>query len=132
MRIIIADDQANVRSALALLLEQEAELTVVAEAADAVGLLQAIHRCQPDLLLLDWELPGLAAEHLLNLLHYDQPDLAVIALSGRPEAAAAAQAAGADAFISKSALPEQVLTAVLAATADQRPPTNDERRTTND
>jgi DNA-binding NarL/FixJ family response regulator len=126
MRIIIADDQANVRSALALLLEQEAELTVVAEAADAVGLLQAIHRCQPDLLLLDWELPGLAAEHLLNLLHYDQPDLVVIALSGRPEAAAAAQAAGADAFISKSALPEQVLTAVLTAAADQRPPTNDE------
>lgn len=126
MRIIIADDQANVRSALALLLEQEPQLTVVAEAADVVGLLQAIHRCQPDLLLLDWELPGLAAEHLLNLLHYDQPDLVVIALSGRPESAAAAQAAGADGFISKSALPEQVLAAVLAATAEERPTTNDQ------
>lgn len=116
MRIIIADDQANVRSALALLLEEEPQLTVTAEAADAIGLLQIAHREPADLLLLDWELPGLAAGHLLQILHQEQPDLIVIALSGRPEAEAAARAAGADAFISKTALPEQVLAAVLALT----------------
>jgi two-component system, NarL family, response regulator LiaR len=114
MRILIADDQANVRSALALLLEQEPQFEIVGEAADAVGLLQAIHKHAPDLLLLDWELPGLASEYLLHLLRYEQPRLLVVALSSRPEAEAAAKAAGVNAFISKSALPEQVLTAVCS------------------
>jgi DNA-binding NarL/FixJ family response regulator len=112
MRILIADDQANVRSALALLLEQEPQFEIVAEAADAVGLLQAVRKNNPDLLLLDWELPGLPADYLLRLLRYEQPCLLIVALSSRPEAEAAATAAGADAFISKSALPERVLTAV--------------------
>jgi CheY-like chemotaxis protein len=40
----------------------------VGEAADAVGLLQAVRKQAPDLLLLDWELPGLEAEYLLHLL----------------------------------------------------------------
>lgn len=112
MRILIADDQANVRSALALLLEQATQFEIVGEAADAVGLLQAVRKQTPDLLLLDWELPGLEAEHLLHLLRYGQPRLLIVALSSRPEAEAAAKVAGADAFISKGDLPEQVLTAV--------------------
>ncbi len=113
MRTLIADDQANVRSALALLLEQEPPFEIVGEAADALGLLQAVHKHTPDLLLLDWELPGLEAEHLLHSLRYEQPCLLVAALSSRPEAEAAALAAGVNAFISKGALPEQVLTAVI-------------------
>jgi DNA-binding NarL/FixJ family response regulator len=119
MRILIADDQANVRSALALLLEQESQFTIAGEAADAVGLLQAVRRLNPALLLLDWELPGLAADHLLRLLRYEQPHLLIVALSSRPEAEASAQAAGADAFISKSALPEHVLTAVRLVASDK-------------
>jgi DNA-binding NarL/FixJ family response regulator len=112
MRILIADDQANIRSALTLLLEQEAQFEIVAEAAEAAGLLQAVRKNNPDLLLLDWELPGLEGEHLLHLLRYGQPHLLIVALSSRPEAEAQAIKAGADAFISKGALPEQVLTAV--------------------
>lgn len=113
MRILIADDQVNVRSALALLLEQEPQFEIVGEAADAVGLLQAVCKHAPDLLLLDWELPGLEAEHLLTLLRYEQPHLLVVALSSRPEAEAQAIKAGANAFISKGSLPEQVLTTVF-------------------
>jgi DNA-binding NarL/FixJ family response regulator len=112
MRTLIADDQANIRAALTLLLEQEPQFKIVGEAADAVGLLQAVRKQAPDLLLLDWELPGLEAEYLLHLLRYEQPHLLIVALSSRPEAEAAANAAGANAFISKGALPEQVLTAV--------------------
>ena len=112
MRTLIADDQANVRSALVLLLEQEPQFEIVGEAADAIGLLQTIRKHPPDLLLLDWELPGLEADYLLHLLRYEHPHLLVVALSSRPEAEAQAIKAGANAFISKGALPEQVLTAV--------------------
>jgi DNA-binding NarL/FixJ family response regulator len=113
MRTLIADDQANVRTSLALLLEEETQFEIVGEAADAVGLLRAVRKHTPDLLLLDWELPGLEAEHLLHLLRYERPDLLIVALSSRPEAEEQASKAGANAFISKGALPEQVLTAVF-------------------
>jgi DNA-binding NarL/FixJ family response regulator len=112
MHILIADDQANVRSALTLLLDQEPQFEIVGEVADAIGLLQTIRKHPPDLLLLDWELPGLEADYLLHLLRYEHRHLLVVALSSRPEAEAQALKAGVDAFVSKSALPEQVLTAV--------------------
>jgi len=63
--ILIADDQPRVRHALRLLLEQEPGVNVVGEAAEAKTLLaQVAARC-PDLVLLDWGLPGMAAEDLL-------------------------------------------------------------------
>ncbi|MCZ7674175.1 MAG: response regulator transcription factor [Chloroflexi bacterium] len=68
MRVLLADDQMRVRSALRLLLEQEPGFQVVGEAADATGLLLAATEKAPDLLLLDWELPGLPAAQLLRLL----------------------------------------------------------------
>jgi len=65
----------------------------------------------PDLVLLDWELPGLAGPRLLITLRATCPDLLVIVLSGRPGAQRAALAAGADAFASKSDPPERLLAA---------------------
>lgn len=102
MRVLLADDQLNVRSALRLLLEQEMEFQVVGETADATGLLLAVAEKAPDLVLLDWELPGLPAEQLLRLLQFERPFLKIIAMSGRPEAEQLALAAGVDAFLSKS------------------------------
>jgi len=61
MRVFLADDQAKVCSALRLLLEQELGLRVVGEATEAKDLLAQVQRTQPDLVLLDWELPGLQA-----------------------------------------------------------------------
>jgi DNA-binding NarL/FixJ family response regulator len=113
MRVLLADDQPKVRSALRLLLEQEPELSVVGEAATAEGLLAQVRAAHPDLVLLDWELPGLQAAHpLLPALRALNPCLSVIALSGRPEVYQAALAAGADAFVSKGDPPERLLSAV--------------------
>ena len=64
MRIFLADDQAKARSALRLLLEQEPGLSVVGEATETEDLLAQVQRTQPDLVLLDWELPGLWATDL--------------------------------------------------------------------
>lgn len=110
MRILIADDQANVRSALRLLLEQASNIDVVGEVADATGLLLLLGIKQPNLLLLDWELPGLPADHLMRLLRFEQPHLQVLAMSSRPEAQQEAESAGVDSFVSKGDPPEAVLT----------------------
>ena len=112
MRVFLADDQGSVRSALRLLLEQEAGVEVVGEAADAARLLALVEQAAPDVILLDWELPGLPGGNLLRLLRFLLPSAAVVALSGRPESREEADEAGVNAFVSKCA-PSETLLAVL-------------------
>lgn len=112
MRILLADDQPKVRFALRVLLERQPGLKVVGEAVDAENLLVRAEATHPDLVLLGWELPGLAAVDSLSALRKICPELFVIALSGRPEARRAALAAGADAFVSKTDPPERLLAAI--------------------
>ena len=112
MRILLADEQTRVRLALQILLSQEPGVTVVGEVAEATGLLAQIRATRPDLVLLDWGLPGLATIGSLSALHTACPNLSVIVLSGRPEARQLALAAGADEFISKIDPPEKLLAAI--------------------
>lgn len=109
MHVLLADDQLRVRSALRLLLEQEPDFEVVGETADATGLLLAVAEKTPDLLLLDWELPGLPVTQLLRLLEYERPSLKIIAMSSHPEVERLVLDAGVHAFLSKSESPERVL-----------------------
>lgn len=108
--VLIADDQGHVRSALRLLLEQEPGITVIAEAADATGLLLSLESSPLDVVLLDWDLPGLPIHHLLRLLRLERPSLPIIAMSSRPETRFQALQAGVVAFLSKGAPPETILT----------------------
>jgi len=112
MRVLLADDQAKVRSALRLLLKHQPGISILGEAVDTTGLLDWVKAACPDLVLLDWELPGLEVDDLLPTLHELCPRLAVIALSGRPEARQAALDAGVDAFVSKGDPPERLLAAM--------------------
>lgn len=113
MRVFIADDQFKVRSALRLLLEQDPDVSVVGEVAEVADLLVQVKTVRPDIVLLDWELPGLrAAKDWLPVLRSLCPHLSVIVLSGRLEARRAALAASADAFIYKCDPPERLLAAV--------------------
>jgi len=117
MRILLADEQTRVRLALQILLSQEPGVTVVGEAVEAADLLAQIRATRPDLVLLDWGLPGLATIGSLSALHTTCPNLSVIVLSGRPEARQMALAAGADEFISKIDPPEKLLAAIRTMNA---------------
>ena len=112
MRILLADSQPRVRFALRVLLEQQPGVEVVGEAANASSLLGRLKETTPDLLLLGWELPGLAILDSLSALRGCCPGLRVIALSGQPEARRAALAAGADVFVSKTDPPRKLLAAI--------------------
>ena len=111
MRLLIADDQHEVRFALRVLLDRQPGLTVMDDTADAGCLIARAQDTCPDVLLLDWELPGLAVESL-SVLRELCPALLVIALSGRPEKRSAALSAGVDAFVSKADPPEALLEAI--------------------
>ncbi|MGD2145408.1 MAG: response regulator transcription factor [Anaerolineae bacterium] len=112
MRILLADDQPNVRFALRVLLERQPGLAVVGEATDRNDLMDRVEMTLPDVVLLGWELPGLMSMGSLSSLRHIHPDLLVIALSGRSEARFAALSAGADAFVSKGDPPERLLAAI--------------------
>jgi len=122
VNILIADDHQEIRSALRLLLEQETQLTIAGEAVEAMDLVLKVHQLQPDIVLLDWELPGLdkissivrPEKHICSVLRAHCPSLKIVALSGRPDARNEALAAGADSFISKSNPPEQLLAVICA------------------
>ena len=115
MRILLADGQSNVRYGLRVLLEERSEFEVVGEAADVEDLLAQIEVACPDLVLLGWELPGLAGADLLPILRSVCDEVYVIVLSGRPEARQAVLDAGADAFVSKVESPERLLAAIASA-----------------
>jgi DNA-binding NarL/FixJ family response regulator len=117
LRVLVADDEANVRSALRLLLEQEPIACLVSEAVSAECLLRCALAAQPDVVLLDWDLPGLNAGGLVEQLGAMQPKLHVIALSGRPEAEREALSRGVESFVCKGDAPDVLLAAVRALTA---------------
>lgn len=109
MKILLADDNPEVRSALRLLLEQELFLTTIAEAADAQALLEHVRENCPAVLLLDWELSGLRGDDLLNMARTACPGLKIIALSSKFEARQEALTAQVDGFASKAEPPETIL-----------------------
>lgn len=112
MRILLADGRSKVRFALRVLLEQRSGLIVVSEIDDAENLLSQIEATNPDVILLDWELPNLGGFEVLELIRQRYPDLKIVALSGDPEARKSSREAGVDTFVAKTEPPDRLLAAI--------------------
>jgi DNA-binding NarL/FixJ family response regulator len=112
MRILIADDQRKVRYALRVLLQKQPEVEIVGESNNTDDLWQMIKENHPDILIVDWLLPDEISSQSLERYREKCPELAIIAMSGRPEVEVAALEAGADAFISKIDPPDRLLAAI--------------------
>ena len=109
LNILIGDGQPRVRFGLRLLLEQQPGWIVTGQAADAQALLEHVRFGCPDLVLLDWELPGIPAQELLREIRQACPHVRVIFMSGKGELRQMALQAGADVFASKADPPEKLL-----------------------
>ena len=117
MRVLLADDEPKVRSALRLILEQLKEVESVDEVADAAGLEDCLRAAPPDLLLVDWELPGLHPGASFTEMRRRTP-IKVIVLSGRCASPQNALSSGADAFVSKCESPDRLFATLRAMGAD--------------
>ena len=73
IRLLLADDQALVRSALAALLELEDDFEVVAQVGRGDQVVDAARRAEPDVALLDIEMPGLDGLAASAALHQQVP-----------------------------------------------------------
>jgi DNA-binding NarL/FixJ family response regulator len=107
LKILLADNNRDARSALALLLETRLGASIVGEAATMDALLKQASETHPDVVLLDWELPGKPEADRIVAIRSVIPGTRVIVVSARPEFET--QTAEADAFINKTDTPEHIL-----------------------
>ncbi|MCX4723988.1 response regulator transcription factor [Streptomyces sp. NBC_00440] len=114
IRLLLAEDQAMVREALAALLGLEPDFEVVAQVARGDEVLAAARTHSVDVALLDIEMPGMTGIDAAAQLHRELPALKVVVLTtfGRPGYLRRAMESGAHAFLVKDAPAAQLATAV--------------------
>jgi two-component system response regulator DesR len=122
IRLLLADDQALVRGALATLLGLESDLEVVAEVGRGDEVVAAARQSRPDVALLDVEMPGLDGIAATALLRAAMPTCKVLMVTtfGRPGYLRRAMAAGASGFVVKDTPARELADAVRRVAAGLR------------
>jgi DNA-binding NarL/FixJ family response regulator len=117
VRVLLADDQALFREALATLLSARPEVEVVGEAADGAQVLERAAACRPDVVLMDLHMPVLDGIGATRRLRVEQPAVRVLALTTFDDDADvfAALRAGALGYLLKDVTGDRLVEAVLAA-----------------
>ena len=108
MRVLLATKFADLRLSIEVLLSEEPGVTIVGAASEAEGLLGLIGSAHPDIVVMDWGLPGLPAADILARASAIWERAKFIILGGRPEIREQAHRAGAAAFVVKGGPPEQL------------------------
>ena len=114
IRIAVADDHPVVRDGLIAMLETQPDIEIVGSAATGVDALTLVTRADPDVLLLDLEMPGLDGVAVLRQLHSDGARVRVIVFTvfDTDERIIAAVEAGAAGYLLKGAPRADVFSAV--------------------
>ncbi|MGX1670452.1 response regulator [Streptomyces sp. NPDC055400] len=117
IRILAADDHTMLREVLCSMLQREPDLTVVAQASDGPETVRLIEETQPDVILLDLEMPGPGISATLHEINAVLPSARVIVVSMHDDSPLVQSLIGEGAvgFVHKCAPYEFLLTAVRSA-----------------
>ena len=85
IRVVLADDHTVVREGLRLLLRSPPDIEVVGEAADGIDVVQVARRLNPDIVVLDLEMPGAGGAAAATELHRVLPGVRVLILTVHAE-----------------------------------------------
>ncbi|WP_052847968.1 response regulator transcription factor [Streptomyces avicenniae] len=114
--VVLADDEALLRKALASLLPLGGGITVLAEAADGGSAVEATLRHRPDVLVIDLEMPGLDGLGAVSEIRRALPEQVILMLTrhARPGVLRKALKLGVQGFVSKAAEPGHITTVITA------------------
>ncbi len=119
IRVLLADDHKITREGLAQLIGREEDIEVIGEASDGEAAVQQTIALEPDIVVMDVNMPAMSGIEATRLIHEQLPDVRVVALSMLEEEAAAfaMRLAGASAYVSKAASPRLLLEAIRSLAA---------------
>ena len=119
--VLIADDQALMRAGFRLILEAEADLDVVGEAADGLEAVAAAQRLRPDVVLMDVRMPGLdGIEATRRLINSDcTAKVLMLTTFDMDEYVYESLRAGASGFLLKDVPPEQLVAGIRAVVSGE-------------
>ncbi|MGA5443206.1 response regulator [Streptomyces griseoincarnatus] len=120
--VVLADDEALLRKALAALLTLEGGITVLAEAQDGESAVRATLEHRPDVLVIDLEMPGLDGLGAVAEIRRARPDQVILMLTrhARPGVLRKALKHGVQGFVSKSAEPAHITSVITTLHAGKR------------
>ena len=123
IRVVVADDQALVRSGFALILGAEPGIEVVAEASDGADALAAARTHLPDVVLMDIRMPGMdgieATRHITSSPITASVKVLVLTTFAADDYVVAALRAGASGFVLKDTEPAELVRAVTVVAAGE-------------
>ncbi|MGH2712447.1 MAG: response regulator [Thermoleophilaceae bacterium] len=116
VRVLAADSHPLYRDAMGRAIRERPELELVAQAADGRGALEAINAEEPDVALVERNLPGLSGEQILNAVDREGLDTRVLLISAEPAAGSVyhAIANGAAGYLTKDAGAREICDAITA------------------
>jgi len=122
IRILLVDDQSSVRRGLAMRLQLEPDMAIVGEAEDGMTALSAASVLRPDVLVMDYEMPGLNGVETARKLGEMGSASRVVMLSihDNPTVKQEAADAGIEAFVAKHQPSEVLLAAIRDAAENQQ------------
>lgn len=122
IRVLLADDHQVVRVGLRAIIEAEADMEVVAEAADGPAAVAAFVAHRPDITLLDLRMPGLRGPHVITEIRKHNPKANVIVVTtyDADEDVFRAVQAGARGYLLKDTFTEGMLEAIRNVHAGRR------------
>lgn len=122
IRLMIADDHPFSRKGLRALLATCPTVEVVCEAKNGREAVQLVETCQPDLVLMDLQMPVCDGLEATRRIKATRPEVRVIILTIRETSRAEAMAAGADGFLLKGCPSKELLATIHSQSDDQGEP----------
>lgn len=116
VRALVVDDFVSMHQALIVCLQSLPGIEVVGTALNGQEALEKVPLLKPDLAIVDLQMPVMDGFQLMRHLHHQYPHIRLVAVCGHASAAIEkeALAAGAHAFVSKTTLPQGLLSKVEA------------------
>ena len=121
INLVLVDDHEVVRTGLKMLLDEQPDMVIVAEADTGERAIKLVDELQPDVVVMDISLPDLSGIKVTKRIKSKNPDIAIVALTIHDDEQYFFEMlqAGASGYVPKRAAPEDLISAIRAAHAGE-------------